>query len=268
MTIITRSEWDAEPAKYVARMADSVLGWIVHYNGPALPPHMTGEQAMQSIQRYHQHTKGWSDFAYSFGIDQDGSVFEGRGWFVVGGHTSGTFMDTGLSNNRHAHAVIFLIGEGQAPTQAALDAFADLVADGVQRGVPARTTPHKVAATHLGTLCPGAELTAITKSGYFLDTHKEPGIAMKETVRQLYINLLGREPDEAGQDYWVEQLESKAATLDYVRWEFVRVRLAADDARIKALAAKQSQSGSGGPSAEVVAEQAFRLFIDNLIALR
>lgn len=264
MRIIPRSEWRAALAKYVNAMPDSRLGWIVHYNGPSLPEHLSGAQAMQSIQRYHQNTKNWSDIAYSFGISQEGEIFEGRGWYVQGGHTSGTFPGTSLSNNKHAHAVIFLMGQGQVPTQAALDAFAWLVSNGATIEVPKRTTPHKVAAPALSTSCPGPELTAITKSGYFLDTHTEPGIALKELVRQLYLDLLGREPDEAGHAYWADLLDSKSTTVDFIRWEFVKTRFAALAAADAALIAKIDSAVVGGPTAAVLSKQAFDRFLDDL----
>lgn len=269
MRIIPRSEWGAAAPTKTSTMPDSSIGWIVHYNGPPVPEQLSGKQLMQSVQRYHMGTKGWRDFAYSFGIDQDGNIFEGRGWFVVGGHTSGRFLGAknGPSNNSHAHAVIFLIGQGQAPSQAALDAFAWLVAQGTKKGVPLRTTPHTVAAPGLHTSCPGPELTAITKSGYFLDTKKEAGTAMKEVVRQLYISLLGREPDESGWAHWTKVLEEKAITVDGVRWEFIAVRLAADAARFDALTARLSGVTAGGVDPKVVADEAFRSFIDTLIAM-
>lgn len=244
-------------------MPDSRYGWIVHYNGPAIPVQLSGKQIMQSVQRYHQVSKGWRDYAYSFGIDQDGNVYEGRGWFVVGGHTSGRFKGTGLSNNSHAHAVFFMIGQGQEPSQAALGAFAALVAEGVKRGVPGMTTPHKIAAPSLGTSCPGDTLTRVTLQGYFLNTDKDPLMSSKATVGQLYVDILGREADEAGLAYWSEQLDSKAVTLDFIRWEFLRVRLAADDARVTALA-----TASGTVVPVEAANAAFNKFIDDLIALR
>jgi N-acetylmuramoyl-L-alanine amidase len=32
---------------------------------------------------------GWSDIAYSFLVGEDGNIYEGRGFDIVGSHTSG-----------------------------------------------------------------------------------------------------------------------------------------------------------------------------------
>jgi hypothetical protein len=34
-------------------------------------------------------TNGWADIGYSFGVGEDGRIYEGRGWDRVGAHTSG-----------------------------------------------------------------------------------------------------------------------------------------------------------------------------------
>ena len=39
---------------------------------------------------------GWWDIGYSFLIGEDGNVYEGRGWDVVGAHTKG-YNDVGLA---------------------------------------------------------------------------------------------------------------------------------------------------------------------------
>lgn len=265
LRIIPRSEWGAKPPTKVSKMPDSRLGWIFHYNGPPVPEHLSGKQLMQSVQRFHMGTKGWRDFAYSFGIDQDGNVYEGRGWNVVGGHTSGRFKGTGPSNNSHAHAVIFLIGQGQAPSQAAIDAATDLVVAGLQFGVPAIVTPHTEAAPGLHTSCPGPELIALVRSGYFTNPHKEPSMSNRVIVNQLYLDLLGREADEGGLNHWTKALDEKALTVDQIRWEFVKTRFAADGARITALADLLSR-GASAATVSTVGTEAFEQFLDNLAA--
>ena len=41
-----------------------------------------------SIHNYHL-SEGWRGIAYNFYIRKDGSIYEGRGWDYIGGHTSG-----------------------------------------------------------------------------------------------------------------------------------------------------------------------------------
>jgi len=42
---------------------------------------------VQSVQNFHMDSRKWDDIGYSFLIGEDGRVYEGRGWGVVGAHT-------------------------------------------------------------------------------------------------------------------------------------------------------------------------------------
>ena len=71
-------------------------------------------------------TSGWSDIGYSFLIGEDGRVYEGRGWGVVGAHTL------------HYNAVAYgfcVIGNymDRAPDQAALGALQAVINCGVKK---------------------------------------------------------------------------------------------------------------------------------------
>lgn len=44
------------------------------------------------IQSFHMDSRKWSDIGYNFLIGGDGSIFEGRGWNVIGAHTRGYNM--------------------------------------------------------------------------------------------------------------------------------------------------------------------------------
>lgn len=159
MELITRPEWGATAPKSASKLASFTEGWFVHWEGPFIPTANDGIAAekalMRSIQAYHKRPvseggKGWSDFAYSFGIGQSGAVFEGRGWGIAGGHTKGY--------NETSMAVVFLIGEGQQPTEQALWAAADLFAEGRALGyVTDLVRPHNAVRA---TACPGPDLTA------------------------------------------------------------------------------------------------------------
>lgn len=265
MKFTSRVGWKAVAPTKTSPMTSVQLGWIIHYNGPALPPQLSGAQAMQSIQRYHMVTKGWRDIAYSFGIGQDGFVYEGRGWNILGGHTSGRFKGTGPSTNANAHGVIFLIGEGQIPSNAALDAFSDLVDQGRRRGIPARFTPHFEASPLLGTSCPGPLLTSITRQGYFANLERHP---MNETaiVKSAYTEILGREADPSGLDYWVKRLVSREVGVEDMRWHFFTVRIAAIEAMVTNFM-RASTGPGGGADPVVAADQAYNRFLADLVAL-
>lgn len=267
LTIASRSDIGLRAPTKTSAISSYKNGWYVHWVGaPVSATTRTAEMALlRGIQNYHIATKGWRDIAYSFAIGQSGTVYELRGWETAGGHTSGTNPLTGLNNNFNGLGVCFLIGPGQLPSQAALDSMAELVDTGLAHGVPKIIKPHSFVSS-TGTQCPGPDLTTITNSAYFTHTRQEP-IAMKTIVTQLYNDILGRGPDDEGLAYWTEVLEDGRMSKEDLQWEFVRVRLAADAVAFKALSAKVSAPSAGGPTAEQVAEQAYRMFLDGLRSL-
>lgn len=94
MHIRGRHEWGAEPPKtpLTKLVPERVTDIYLH--------HTTGEQQaeiqpwLRAIQRFHQETRGWNDIGYSYLVDRNGTVWEGRGR-NVGAHTRG-FNSTGL----------------------------------------------------------------------------------------------------------------------------------------------------------------------------
>lgn len=151
MNVISRDIWGALPAKSRTPFRGDVNGFVVH--------HTTGEHVgrndsaawMRSIQRYHLG-KGWSDIGYHFVVDQNGAVFEGRGWDVQGAHASGHNSDT--------IGVAFL-GDGDRVTDAALHSIANLYAAACDYyGTDLVLQGHRdVGSTH----CPGSRLYAWVK---------------------------------------------------------------------------------------------------------
>lgn len=82
---------------------------------------------MRQIQNFHMDTKGWSDFAYSFAVDEDGTIFEGRGPHVAGGHTR--------ADNTTSHAIVFMGNFQNRPLpRSAVESAADLLRHGKQQG--------------------------------------------------------------------------------------------------------------------------------------
>jgi hypothetical protein len=109
---------------------------------------------MREIQRFHMDTRGWSDIAYSFLVDDDGTVFEGRGAGVAGGHTQG--------HNTISHAICAMGNyEAQIPGELLLSAIRRLGAAGRDRGWwPGRFTGGHRDASGASTACPGSNLYA------------------------------------------------------------------------------------------------------------
>jgi hypothetical protein len=85
--IVSRAEWGARPPKSRKSMPPAgVTHLFLHHAAGSFP---SGVEAMRRIQKFHQDSRGWADFAYSFGVSEDGQIFEGRGWGAQGGHTKG-----------------------------------------------------------------------------------------------------------------------------------------------------------------------------------
>lgn len=54
--------------------------------------HAAGYGSVEDINRFHLG-KGWNGIAYNFYVRLDGSVWKGKGWGAVGGHTGGRDTD-------------------------------------------------------------------------------------------------------------------------------------------------------------------------------
>src|SRR5690606_32125478 len=123
MKIITRAQWGARPPRSVHRIALPTPRLWVHHSADD----RQGIAAVRAHQAFHMDSRGWSDIAYSFLIDADGNVFEGRGAGVAGGHTAG--------DNTKSHAICLLGNfETRHPTPAALDALVELARHGRDQG--------------------------------------------------------------------------------------------------------------------------------------
>jgi N-acetylmuramoyl-L-alanine amidase len=110
-------------------------------------------EAVRSIERYHVRDRGWAAIGYSFLVTQSGRLYEGRGWGRVGAHTPG--------RNSSAYGVCCLWdGARHAATEAALEAFAELVAVGVAGGHIAPDWRLGAHCWYRDTDCPGGRLMA------------------------------------------------------------------------------------------------------------
>ena len=90
------------------------IGFFNHYDGGSAVQSGTWAEAVahwKQAQEYHQHTNGWNDIGYNYGITQGGLVFEGRGLYTVGAHCP--------NFNLNSWGVQFMVGGGQKPTDVA-----------------------------------------------------------------------------------------------------------------------------------------------------
>lgn len=161
MSIVSRSDWGARSAtNRTAVPASSRTSFVVHYDGGTpipVPADETGCAAqMRQTQAYHMDGNGWADIGYNFVICQHGTVWEGRGWDVLGAHAGATGNVAGIGVQVH-------IGGAQEPTEAALGAVRWLKeqADGRFH----RTLAWKGHRDYMATSCPGEILYGWVRSG-------------------------------------------------------------------------------------------------------
>uniref|UniRef100_A0A8B9MVT6 PGRP2 amidase n=1 Tax=Accipiter nisus TaxID=211598 RepID=A0A8B9MVT6_9AVES len=91
--IVPRCMWGARPYRGTPKLLTLPLGsvYIHHTFIPSTPCRTFAAcaDAMRSMQRFHQDTRGWDDIGYSFVVGSDGYLYQGRGWHWVGAHTKG-----------------------------------------------------------------------------------------------------------------------------------------------------------------------------------
>jgi peptidoglycan hydrolase-like protein with peptidoglycan-binding domain len=155
MIIHPRSSWTTEAwGGTMYRVPASVRTvFMVHYEG-GTPTKDTGAAAMRSIDAGHR-ARGWNGIGYNFVIFPDGSVWEGRGWTLVGAHCT--------DYNRIGIGVQIHIGGAQAPTPAALASARELYLQAsAQSGHALRRMGHQDG---YATLCPGTILERWVRAG-------------------------------------------------------------------------------------------------------
>lgn len=141
---------------------------IVHYNGPAVSGFRDGrareETVMRNLEHFHKHTKGWRGLAYGWAIGMSGTIYAVRQWNSYGAHKGDLDRD-GIPENSEGIPVLFLIGDGQDPTQEAIDAFGRLRA--FFEGELGKSLPlfgHQEVAklgTGTSTSCPGSMMAMV-----------------------------------------------------------------------------------------------------------
>lgn len=176
MTVMRRSDWTSHALPYMGTLMapGEVEGLAVHWNGPPVSAAAArGDRdavaaLLEADRTFHVSTRGWSDIAYQWAVDNAGRRWPLRGWQ----RRSAANGDT--DPNRHYGAVLCVIGQGQKPTAAMLDALRDTVAD--FRAVYPRATK---VVTHNDvrpepTACPGPDITRAVHGGALNPTTRKP----------------------------------------------------------------------------------------------
>jgi hypothetical protein len=150
MRIVPRSEWGARAPRAVTRITlPTPRLWVHHTAGSE-----RGAAGMRSIQDFHMDGRGWNDIAYSFVVDDaDGTIYEGRGAGVAGGHTEG--------DNSRSHAICVMGNfQDRAPHPRTLQSIVELARHGRDVGWWVPTLGGHRDAPGASTACPGGQLYA------------------------------------------------------------------------------------------------------------
>lgn len=116
---VTRQEAGLVKPESVSYSIDASLGGVViHWAGTPqrINSHADCLSAWRGFQRYHMG-KNWVDIAYTMGVCDHGYVFAGRGVNVRSG-ANGT-----NESNGHYYAICWIGGEGEEPTNEAVEAM-------------------------------------------------------------------------------------------------------------------------------------------------
>ncbi len=106
------------------RIAHTITHVTLHHTGDAqiLRPQDDVPQKLRNLQSWGASDRNWWDLPYHFLMDLKGQIYEGRDYHFMG--------ETNTTYDPGGHFLISIIGnyEQQEPTQAQLDAIADMMA--------------------------------------------------------------------------------------------------------------------------------------------
>lgn len=172
MNILSRTAWNARAPKNQVTVAWATRTefFVHHTDGPTT-------QTVRSIQDFHMGpARGWSDLGYNFLVRDDGTIFQGRGWLVVGAHCP--------DHNRTGIGVAY-IGKN-APTEAAKKAIRWLYDEACGRaGRKLKKLGH---GDRYPTECPGQKLQAWVEAG--MPAEAAPPSADDESWTERIVNEL------------------------------------------------------------------------------
>jgi N-acetylmuramoyl-L-alanine amidase len=171
MIIIPRAGWGFTGWAIIPHTAapSARWEWMIHHDG-ATPVTRTGPAVPRAIDAEHK-ARGWAGIGYNWVIDQDGTIFEGRGWDLVGAHCP--------DHNTRAFGVQVAIGGDQQPSPAAL-VSARALYQACCRRVGRTLTPlgHRDGRA---TECPGAVLYSWVHHG--MPTTAEDDVQLSDTIK-------------------------------------------------------------------------------------
>jgi hypothetical protein len=144
------------------RVPQRITSITLHHEGSPKPLLPTDDPVagLRALQSWGERDRNWWAVPYHYLIDLDGRVYEGRDWHYMG-ETNTTYDPSG-------HLLISILGNYnlQEPTQAELDAIADVMAWAVKKfDVPLDSI--RGHYNYAETNCPGKNLRKYLEDGTF-----------------------------------------------------------------------------------------------------
>lgn len=161
-TIKPRSAWTNTKSNAVPAKSADMHGVAVHHPGdPGTLAKESDKQTaarLEGYRRQHVNVNGWKDIAYNVAVDQRGQLWTLRGISRQCG-ANGT-----STANRQNGAILVLVGNGEAPTDACIRGiqYAIRLYDVRFPGKIKSVRPHSY---FIGTGCPGSELRRLLNDG-------------------------------------------------------------------------------------------------------
>ena len=154
MIRLLREEWGSIYEPETLDPGEEGMVVIHHAASPHLPAGtaLSAEiAAIQNIERFHVHDRGWQAIGYNWLITLNGHVFEGRGWAFKGAHA-------GEVNGKSIGICFVMDGQNNDLTPAAIEACQELIAQGIKLGEVSPTFEMVGHRDVKSTTCPGMKI--------------------------------------------------------------------------------------------------------------
>ncbi|KAJ0021874.1 hypothetical protein NQD34_009364 [Periophthalmus magnuspinnatus] len=128
VNIVSRAQWGALTPRNIDKLNSPARRVIIHHTATrSSKTQAESISDVRSIQRHHMENRHFDDIGYNFLLALDGTVYEGRGWGVVGAHTKG--------HNSDSVGIAFMGNfTSESPSSEALTSVKRLLEAGVSQG--------------------------------------------------------------------------------------------------------------------------------------
>lgn len=168
--------------------------YVIHWGGDpvrsdAASGNVEGEKAqLRSWENFHINGRGWLGIAYNWAIGNSGTLYRLRGDNRAGA-TRGDYEFDGIPENHEAVAVVFIIGDGQSPSEAALATFQHIWHTEPLEPVIGHRDVFEEGKGGTKTQCPGNELAAWIDS----ESYKQGETPETENTMTIYVEAISVE---------------------------------------------------------------------------